>query len=45
MYKYIISILIAFGVITLGNAEVISYFGKGAADDLGYALVNKLAGE
>ena len=45
MKKYIISILIALSVIAVGNAEVVSYFGKGAADDLGYALVNKLAGE
>ena len=45
MKKFIISIVIALSVIAVGNAAVVSYFGSGAADDLGVAIVNALSGE
>ena len=45
MYKVLVGFALFLGVLVVGNTAVISYFGNGAADELGVAIVNKLAGE
>jgi len=45
MYKVLVGFALFLGVLVVGNTAVISYFGNGAADELGVAVVNKLAGE
>jgi len=45
MYRVLIGLALALGVIAIGNAAVISYFGSGAADNVGVAVVNYLTGE
>jgi hypothetical protein len=44
-YKVLIGFAMFLGVVALGNAAVISYFGNGAADQVGVAIVNYLTGE
>jgi hypothetical protein len=44
-YKVLIGFAMFLGVVALGNAAVISYFGSGATDNVGVAIVNYLTGE
>jgi hypothetical protein len=44
-YKVLLGFAMFLGVVALGNAAVISYFGAGAVDQVGVAIVNYLTGE
>jgi len=43
--KVIVGFALFLGVLALGNAAVVSYFGNGAADDVRFMLGNYLSGE
>lgn len=45
IYRFTVGLALALGVLAVGNAAVISYFGAGAADEVGVAIVNYLTGE
>lgn len=43
--KVIVGFALFLGVLALGNAAVVSYFGNGAADDVRFMIGNYLSGE
>lgn len=45
IYKILVGFALFLGVVALGNAAVISWFGSGSADDVKFMLGNYLSGE